>query len=50
MLTFYSGELQMSYLGVDLHSNSFTVCYRSKQGKQRIAVYGITKLDLKQAN
>lgn len=35
----------MSYLGVDLHSNSFTVCYRSKQGKQRIAVYGITKLD-----
>lgn len=34
----------MSYLGVDLHSNSFTVCYRSKQGKQRIAVYRTTKV------
>ena len=29
----------MSYLGVDLHSNSFTVCYRSRQGIERIATY-----------
>lgn len=33
------GECEMSYLGVDLHTNSFTVCYRTKQGKQRIASY-----------
>jgi transposase len=31
----------MSYLGVDLHSSSFTVCYRSSQGKERIATFGI---------
>jgi len=31
----------MSYLGVDLHSNSFTVCYRSSQGKERISVFDI---------
>jgi hypothetical protein len=40
MLTlFESGESQMSYLGVDLHSNSFTVCYRSRQGIECIATY-----------
>jgi transposase len=40
MLTFSRlGESQMRYLGVDLHSNSFTVCYRSNQGKERIATY-----------
>ena len=31
----------MSYLGVDLHTNSFTVCYRSSKGKDRIATFEI---------
>ncbi len=35
----------MSYLGVDLHTNSFTVCYRTKQGKERIGAYGIDRMD-----
>ena len=35
----------MSYLGVDLHTNSFTVCYRTKQGKERIRTYAIDKID-----
>lgn len=34
----------MSYLGVDLHSNSFTVCYRSSQGKERLATYDIRNI------
>lgn len=34
----------MSYLGVDLHSNSFTVCYRSSQGKERTATYEIRRI------
>ena len=39
------GERTMSYLGVDLHTNSFTVCHRTKQGKQRIATYAIDRMD-----
>lgn len=35
----------MSYLGVDLHTNSFTVCYRTQQGKERIGTYAINRLD-----
>ena len=35
----------MSYLGVDLHTNSFTVCYRTCQGKQRIGTFDIRKID-----
>lgn len=35
----------MSYLGVDLHTNSFTVCYQGSDGKQRIATFDITKMD-----
>jgi len=35
----------MSYLGVDLHTNSFTVCCRTKQGKERISTYAINRLD-----
>jgi transposase len=35
----------MSYLGVDLHTNSFTVCYRTRQGKERIGTYAIDKMD-----
>jgi transposase len=31
----------MNYLGVDLHSNSFTVCYRRSQSKERLATYDI---------
>jgi transposase len=34
----------MNYLGVDLHSNSFTVCYRSSQGKERLATYDIRNI------
>jgi transposase len=39
------GELPMSYLGVDLHTNSFTVCYRSRQGRQRIRTFAIRQMD-----
>ena len=35
----------MSYLGVDLHTNSFTVCYQSSDGKQRLATFDIKKMD-----
>lgn len=35
----------MSYLGVDLHTNSFTVCYQSCQGKQRIGTFDIRRID-----
>ena len=35
----------MSYLGVDLHTNSFTVCYRSCQGRQRIETFDIRRMD-----
>ena len=35
----------MSYLGVDLHTNSFTVCYRTCQGKQRTGVFNIREID-----
>jgi transposase len=34
----------MSYLGVDLHSNSFTVCYRSSQGRERVSVFDISSI------
>jgi transposase len=35
----------MSYLGVDLHTNSFTVCYQTSDDKQRIATFDIKKMD-----
>jgi transposase len=35
----------MSYLGIDLHSNSLTVCYRTKQGKERMQTFGLRNLD-----
>jgi transposase len=35
----------MSYLGVDLHTNSFTVCYQNSQGKQRIMTFDIRRID-----
>jgi transposase len=34
----------MSYLGVDLHTNSFTVCRQNGIGKQRIATYDIKRI------
>ena len=34
----------MSYLGVDLHTNSFTVCYRSSKGRERIATFEVRKI------
>lgn len=34
----------MSYLGVDLHTNSFTVCRRTKQGKNSIGTYPIERI------
>jgi len=34
----------MSYLGVDLHTNSFTVCRRTKQGKNSIRTFRITRI------
>lgn len=34
----------MSYLGVDLHTNSLTVCYRTEQGRERIATYRINQM------
>jgi len=35
----------MSNLGVDLHTNSFTVCYLTGDGKQRHATFDIGRID-----
>jgi transposase len=35
----------MSYLGIDLHTNSFTVCRRTRQGKETINEYSIAHID-----
>ena len=35
----------MSYLGVDLHTNSFTVCRQTRQGKQTTMTFSISKMD-----
>lgn len=34
----------MSYIGVDLHSNSLTACYRTKQGKERIRTFALRRI------
>lgn len=34
----------MSYIGVDLHTNSLTACYRTKQGKERISTFTISHI------
>jgi transposase len=34
----------MSYLGVDLHTNSFTVCRRTKQDKESIRTFQIARI------
>jgi transposase len=35
----------MSDLGIDLHTNSLTVCYRTRQGKERIRTFALEDLD-----
>lgn len=35
----------MSDLGIDLHTNSLTVCYRTRQGKERIRTFALKELD-----
>jgi transposase len=34
----------MRYLGVDLHTNSFTVCIRNERGKEKLATYQMSEL------
>ena len=34
----------MSYIGVDLHTNSLTACYRTKQDKERIRTFAINHI------
>lgn len=34
----------MRYLGVDLHTNSFTVCVRSEVGREKLATYQMSEL------
>ena len=34
----------MSYVGVDLHTNSLTACYRTKQGKERTQTFNILRI------
>lgn len=36
----------MRYLGVDLHTNSFTVCCRTESGKEKLATYRMSELEL----
>ena len=35
----------MSYLGVDLHTNSFTVCRQTKQDKRRFMTFSLSGID-----
>lgn len=35
----------MSYIGVDLHTNSLTACYRTQQGKQRIRMFALEDIE-----
>lgn len=35
----------MSFIGVDLHTNSFTICYRSQQGKERLRTFAMRELN-----
>ncbi len=34
----------MRFIGVDLHSNQITVCYLTKQGKEKLATFALSKL------
>jgi len=42
---FIFGDVTMSYFGVDLHTNSFTVCRRTQQGKNSIRTFQIGRID-----
>jgi len=35
----------MSDLGIDLHTNSLTVCYRTRQGKEKVCTFALKDLD-----
>src|SRR5215210_922767 len=35
----------MRFIGVDLHSNQITVCYLTKQGKERLSTFALSKLE-----
>jgi len=35
----------MSYVGVDLHTNSLTACYRTKQGKERTRTFALSRIN-----
>lgn len=35
----------MSYLGIDLHTNCFTVCYRTQEDKERIHTFALKDLN-----
>jgi transposase len=36
--------MNMSYIGVDLHTNSLTACYRTKQGKERTRTFALSRI------
>jgi transposase len=36
---------KMSYLGVDLHTNSFTVCRQTKQDKRKFMTFALSEID-----
>ncbi|MBN2212279.1 MAG: IS110 family transposase [Sedimentisphaerales bacterium] len=36
----------MSYLGIDLHTNSLTVCYRTQRGQERLRTFDLNDLDV----
>jgi transposase len=40
----FFGDMNMRYLGVDLHTNCFTVCVRSESGKEKLATYRMGEL------
>ena len=40
----FVGDSVMRYLGVDLHTNSFTVCARGENGREKLATYRMSEL------
>jgi len=39
-------SIAMSYIGVDLHTNSFTICRLSSDGEETLETYSLCKADL----
>ena len=35
----------MRFIGVDLHSNQITVCYLTRQGKEKLSIFALNKLE-----